>query len=340
MFKLLSRDEFRERVFERDGHQCVFCSKPAQDAHHIIERRLWPDGGYYLENGASVCADHHMQCETTEISVEDVRLACGITKIIVPPHLYDDHVYDKWGNPVMPNGTRLRGELFYDPSVQKVLERGNVLKDFTHWVKYPRTPHLPWSENIHDDDRVIDSLEGFIGKEVVITEKMDGENTTMYSDHIHARSVDSRHHPSRDWMKNFWSQIAHEIPEFWRVCGENLYAQHSIEYEELKSYFTGFSVWDDRNMCLSWDETLEWFQLLGITPVDVIYRGPWDEKLIKKLWDEDRWGISEGYLVRVTDSFYYGEFRKKVAKFVRKDHVQTVKHWMHGQAVIPNKLAG
>lgn len=48
---LLSRDQFRELTFERDKHTCVFCDKPAQDAHHIIERRLWSDGGYYLDNG-------------------------------------------------------------------------------------------------------------------------------------------------------------------------------------------------------------------------------------------------------------------------------------------------
>ena len=53
--ELLSRDDFRELTFQRDGHRCVLCGAPAQDAHHIIERRLFPDGGYYLGNGASVC---------------------------------------------------------------------------------------------------------------------------------------------------------------------------------------------------------------------------------------------------------------------------------------------
>src|SRR3546814_5336655 len=67
---LLTRTAFREGVFARDENRCVFCPLPAEDAHHIIERRLWPDGGYYLDNGASVCRDHHIRCETTEISVE------------------------------------------------------------------------------------------------------------------------------------------------------------------------------------------------------------------------------------------------------------------------------
>ena len=37
--KLLSRDDFRNSVFERDGHKCLFCDHTEKlDAHHIIER--------------------------------------------------------------------------------------------------------------------------------------------------------------------------------------------------------------------------------------------------------------------------------------------------------------
>ena len=55
---LLSRDEFREGVFERDGHKCVVCKEQGKDAHHILERRLFNDGGYYLDNGATLCEKH------------------------------------------------------------------------------------------------------------------------------------------------------------------------------------------------------------------------------------------------------------------------------------------
>lgn len=336
---LLTRDAFRDGVFGRDGYCCVFCRQPAVDAHHILERRLWPDGGHYLDNGASVCGDHHIQCETTAISVENVRHVCGITKIVVPPHLYADQPYDKWCNPVLPNGQRLKGELFYDESVQKVLGQGRVLDMFTPWVKYPRTHHLPWSEGMNEDDRLIDSLAAFAGQRVVVTEKMDGENTTLYSDYIHARSIDGRSHPSRDWVKQFWSGISADIPEGWRVCGENLYAKHSIHYANLPTYFMGFSIWNERNVCLSWGETLEWFALMGITPVHVLYDGIFDEKAIRVLWNGKQWGQNEGYVVRLADQFGYGEFRHKAAKFVRKGHVQTAKHWMYGQQVERNLLA-
>src|SRR3546814_14895421 len=100
---------------------------------------------------------------------------------------------------------------------------------------------------------------------------MDGENTTLYRDYIHARSVDGRSHPSRDWVKQFRSGIAADIPEGWRVCGENLFAKHSIHYTALPTYFMEFPIWHDRNMRLGWDEMLEWFEWLGLQPVPVLY---------------------------------------------------------------------
>jgi hypothetical protein len=333
--KLLTRDDFREGVFIRDGHRCVVCGIGGKlDAHHILERRLFSDGGYYLDNGASVCGIHHIACEATDISVEEIRERAGITKKVIPEHFYDDQVYDKWGNPILPNGTRLIGELFFDESVQKILH--DKLPLFTHYVKYPRTTHVPWSPGMNEDDRILRDMSAFSGMEVVVTEKMDGENTTLYSDYIHARSLDGRNHPSRNWVKNFWSSIAVDIPERWRVCGENLYAKHSIGYDNLETYFYGFSIWNDKNVCLSWDETLEWFKLLNIEPVPVLYRGMYDEKLIKNI--ALSWDNHEGYVVRSASEFSFGEFKKYVAKCVRKGHIQTTKHWMHGQKMEVNEL--
>lgn len=345
--KLLTRDEFREGVFARDKFRCVFCGKQANetpegklDAHHILERRLWPDGGYYLENGATVCEEDHMRCEQTTISVEDVRHAAGITKIWVPPHFYPDHRYDKWGNPVLENGRRGKGELFNDESVQKVLGQGGVLDLFTPYVKYERTFHLPFSPGLHDDDKALKDCSQFEGERVIISLKADGENTSAYSNgHIHARSIDSRGGEDRAWVKKFLTEnVCYNLPEGWRVCGENLWAEHSIHYDNLRSYFYGFSIWNERNECLSWDETMEYFELLNITPVDVIYDGLWDEKLCRTLAEELDTTKVEGLVVRVARSFKYGEFRRSLAKWVRAGHVQTTKHWRAGSAFTPNEL--
>ena len=218
MEQLLSRDEFRNGVFQRDNHLCVICGNPATAAHHIVERRLFSDGGYYINNGASLCDLHHWMAESTELSCEEIRAACGIKSVVLPEHLYPDMRYDKWGNPFISDAFRLMGELMDDESVRKVIKG-----DFSNRVKFPRTYHLPYSPSVSKDDKQMADDSFFHGKNVVLTMKMDGENTTMYRDSIHARSLDSRSHPSRDWVKNLWSEkVAYKIDARLRICGENL----------------------------------------------------------------------------------------------------------------------
>ena len=48
-------------------------------------------------------------------------------------------------------------------------------------------------------------------------------------------------------------------------------------------------------------------------------------------------GDREGYVVRLAGSFHYRAFRQSVAKYVRKNHVQTDDHWALRE-VVPNKL--
>jgi len=211
-------------------------------------------------------------------------------------------------------------------------------------IKYPRTKHLPWSPGATSDDKILKDTSCFNGKNVVITEKMDGENSTLARDYYHARSLDSKDHPSRSWIKQFHASIKNDIPEGWRVCGENLYAKHSVGYDNLKSYFYCFSIWDDTNYCLSWKDTVEFCQLLGIEHVPVLFKDlKWDEFgntwFLKDytVWETLGHNNYEGYVVRNSDGFLYKDFGDNVAKWVRVNHVQTENHWMHSE-VIPNKL--
>lgn len=202
-------------------------------------------------------------------------------------------------------------------------------------VKYPRTPHLPWSPGASGDDVHLTGLQDFEKRDVVVTEKMDGENTSLYRDGMHARSVDGRAHPSRDWVKRWHATIAMDLPEGWRFCGENCYAKHSVGYEQLQHYFYLFSVWSDENVCLSWSETEEWAALLGCALPRVFYQGEWDEKEVQSIEiDEEK---EEGYVVRISDRFAFDQFPESIAKWVRPNHVQTDQHWMSAE-IVPNKI--
>jgi len=207
----------------------------------------------------------------------------------------------------------------------------------SEFVKYPRTPPLPWSPGGTEDDAYLVDTAHFEGREIVITEKMDGENTSLYREGCHARSVDGRQHPSRDWVRALHARIAPEIPDGWRLCGENVYARHSIAYDDLPSYFLLFSIWNADNECLSWDETLEWASLLELEVVPEWHRGPWNEDFVRSLEVDEE--TEEGYVVRLTGAFAFDDFPASAGKWVRPGHVQTGQHWMHA-AITPNGLAG
>lgn len=204
-------------------------------------------------------------------------------------------------------------------------------------IKYPRTFHLPWSRGVTSDDKVLSTVDAWEGMPIIVTEKMDGENTTLYRHGFHARSIDSVSHPSRSILASMHAEIGHDIPEGMRVCGENVYAKHSIYYTDLPSYFLGFSVWEG-NTCLSWDDTLVWFDLLGIEPVRTLMVGEFNQKVLKELAEILDASRIEGYVVRRAGAFTYDNFSNSVAKFVRAHHVQTDDHWMY-KSIVPNKLA-
>lgn len=212
--------------------------------------------------------------------------------------------------------------------------------DARRYFKYPKTPHLPDSPHYDArDDLKWANVDPLMGKQVVITEKLDGENTSLYRDKIHARSIDSTYHPSRDWVKALHGQIAHDIPSGWRVCGENLYATHSIHYDALPTYFLVFAVFNEQNACLSWDDTVDVANLLGLETVPVLYRGAFEdapmEDLIRR--SSSFGSTAEGFVVRDEGAFPYSEFTQHIAKYVRPRHVTTEDHWMHTQ-ITPNEI--
>ena len=180
-------------------------------------------------------------------------------------------------------------------------------------------------------DIMVEQNSNFFANNILV------HNCTMYTDYIHARSIDGRSHPSRDWVKQFHGTFKHNIPENWRICGENLYAKHSIGYDNLQTYFMVFSIWDENNNCLSWEDTVEWCKMLELYHVPVLYTGKIATEDTIKAFNHIIKDNKEGYVVRLAESFSYDNFDKSVAKFVRPNHVTTSDHWAHSE-IIPNKL--
>jgi hypothetical protein len=203
--------------------------------------------------------------------------------------------------------------------------------------KYPRTTHLPWSPGVSKDDKVIKSTYNFVGKRVIITEKLDGENSGITYGSIHARSLDSKDHPSRHWLKNTYGYLTYILDPNMKIFGENVFAEHSIHYKNLLSYFYAFSV-IYKSTVLSWDDTVSELNKLQMVHVPVIYDGLWDNIIFKniKVGSTEK-GEMEGYVVRLANSFDVDDFSKSIAKYVRAGHVQTDEHWLY-KPMVKNEL--
>ncbi len=220
--------------------------------------------------------------------------------------------------------------------------------------KYPRTFHLPWSPGGTSDDKRLTREEiatQFLvpGAEYVITEKMDGSNLALTRTAVYARSHSGAPgHRSFDGAKSLHAQVGHLIDLGTTVFGEWLYAKHSIEYTNLPSYFLLFGVRDDRTQSwLSWEDCEFMAEFLGVPTVPVLWRGTSlrnvDDLESMTMWLYAKAGACgaerEGVVVRHTAAFWDPEFRIRVAKLVRRDHVQTDTHWKD-QEIVRNGLRG
>lgn len=209
--------------------------------------------------------------------------------------------------------------------------------------KYPRSWHLPYSEKSTSDDKKHACDSHFIGKEVVVTIKMDGENTTIYNDYIHARSlnsiIDSEDRRWIDYLRK--SKIEGNIPETYRICGENLFYKHTCYYNDLKSMFYVFSIWDN-DTCLSWDDTKIWCGMIGLEIVPIIYEGIYDKDIIIEEFNKyiNLNKNTEGFVVRLTGEFSISDFKYSVNKFVRKSFEIPDQHWRYSQKTMNSIVGG
>jgi len=340
----MRRSKFRETVFERDNHNCIVpaCSKDAVDAHHIIERKLWYDGGYITPNGASVCNQHHRLAEDNVIPPQAFWRWAGVEKTPLPEsisHMHRNDV-DKWGEPL--------------PAPPWRQHRSRI--------KYPSTRHLPWSHERDTDDTAHEQVDNFIDYPLVATVKMDGGNAMLVKDTdnpVRARNGRQANKEHFDMAKQwYWENNLYEkIPEHLQIFGEWLYAKHSIHYgcnceEEcedvgpaLRDYFQVFGVYDTRyDLWLGWHETTAIAEELDLTlappatpPAYSI--GEFDNSY--EFWDY-AYGLSqnvvnqghEGIVIRSALPFQYGQIEERLGKYVRPGHVkEDEEHWSHRELV-------
>jgi len=317
MNTLLTREDFERQVFARDGNKCVICGDPAKDAHHLIERRIWTEPyeyqGYLVDNGVSVCAEHHMAAEKNWIPPQAFRRILDLPTV-KPKSLRCDTDYSKWGDP------------FRMPTRDA--------------AKYPSSSYLDLSPGKHGGNDVI-SPTTFADMPVVVTIKMDGSNVALRRDSMGARNGDTANHKSFDMLKALHSGFRHQIPEGIEIFGEWLYAKHSILYTgslALRSYLQIFAAYDmNWRVWLSWSDVVSLAYKIGYPVVPIVAAGTYKDwqllNVVPTLGEEVIQDGHEGVVIRSIYPFHYGQFGTFLGKYVRENHVQTDDHWQAGPIV-------
>lgn len=208
-------------------------------------------------------------------------------------------------------------------------------------MKYPRTYHVPFSPGATKDDKKLKDgwFEYYRGKEVVLTEKLDGENSCLCQRGVFARSHGAE--TRSPWSINLWGddglywKVKGFIDDDLLVFGENLYGEHSIHYSKLKDYFHVFACYKETNdKWWSWDDVKFVSKVLGVPHVPTLWRGRAEsedqirEIIMQTMNMPSAYGDEkEGVVMRITDEFDGDDFPNYVCKYVRANHVQTDEHW-------------
>jgi hypothetical protein len=231
MKTLLTREQFRNDVLERDHNKCVLCPETSNLAvHHIMDRALFEDEGYYIDNGITLCETCHIKAESGIYTCQELREAALITDVILPQNLNPEKKYDKWGN-------LLTEEL----------------------VKYPRTQHIEGSGLSKDDISETIPYQDLLQKYLVVEEKIDGSNTGISFNDDCELFLQCRGHflkGGRDWPEfdqfkvwaNTWKdQLFDILTNRYIMYGEWMGTFHSVFYDNLPHYFMEFDIWDKKD---------------------------------------------------------------------------------------------
>lgn len=198
-------------------------------------------------------------------------------------------------------------------------------------TKYPRTPHLHFSSGASKDDIRLKDMSNFYGKTISITEKMDGENISIYKDGWHCRSLDSLPRTYHSYLQNkIIPKVQCEMSNNMKIIGEYLYAEHSIHYDNLLDYFQVFAIMQTdyetkKDFVLGQSLTRYLCEKNHLTHVPFLGIIPnfqqKDEKRLKEIAEKIVEKGGEGIVIRNNNFFYLEDFSKNVAKYVRKNHV-------------------
>lgn len=212
------------------------CAAPATEVHHLLERALFRDGGYYLSNAASLCNPCHALAEDTTLTRSALSQKAGIDHPYTPEFLCDYDV-DKWAN-VLGDDLLHPGDLAATPGCARVIERAQA-----GWVLSPLRP-APLTPIVHEPAFSEDALSLSVAPVRAWIQVIRYEHDLFVYDH-NFRNVDLDHATTAAFS---------DLPELWRLIGTS----------SLSGRLTPHCLIDTNDNVLSWTETQMWCELMGL----------------------------------------------------------------------------
>ncbi|MDE0447604.1 MAG: RNA ligase family protein [Spirochaetaceae bacterium] len=210
-----------------------------------------------------------------------------------------------------------------------------ALRPALHGWKYPRTPYWPDSPTKARDGDTLTDPERFVGRAVVVTEKLDGSNTLLHRGDVYARSVSAP--AAAKWLGMVRKHHAWKVtePDVF-LYGEDIYGVHSIEYDPVPEdrTFYAFALRLEDGSFGSFHEMTEYATTRAIPVVPVLFEGTFDS--VRQVRDfvsqahaqpSALGGEREGVVLHIAAGFPAADFQGNVCKSVRVGHVQSDEHW-------------
>jgi len=210
-------------------------------------------------------------------------------------------------------------------------------------IKFPRTAHV-YSDRRYRDDLQLSEWETkeLFENELIVQEKVDGANLGLFmkDGEIHAINRNTQIDYSiprndqfkklKEWINNNYVDLSSILEDKKMIFGEWLFAEHSVEYDNLPSYFLCFDIFDLSESKFVSQTNLE--TILDQTKISynpVLYKGKIDSiSDLDDLMVQSQFGPGkmEGLYLRVDDEHHLLRRHKYVgAHFIQA--IEEDGHW-------------
>lgn len=181
---------------------------------------------------------------------------------------------------------------------------------------YPRIPHLVAGRGTRDD-RVLaaDEVADLLSQEVVVEEKLDGANVSMWIEDGAVQSAlrgglgtadrAGQLGPLRAWLAGRGDDLVALLGEGLALYGEWLYLAHTLSYDRLPSLLCALDLRRPDGTFLTVDQRNECCARTGLSVPPELWRGvPGDLAAVEALLGPSRYrsGPAEGVVVRTADA--------------------------------------